>query len=155
MDRLLGVAPNRLLNVLLLLEAGLHIYGEIHNWKLFYSSVYMVLSGVVLLGAGVILHMACHKHHKAAHKKAEEIENITTSGAFSIIRHPMYLSIMMIVWGMYLAWNFKLILPLPMLITVLLYVLAKREERYLLEHIGEEYGKYMASVRWMFLPGVI
>ncbi len=67
----------------------------------------------------------------------------------------MYLSIMMIVWGMYLAWNFKLILPLPMLITVLLYVLAKREERYLLEHIGEEYGKYMASVRWMFLPGVI
>jgi len=67
----------------------------------------------------------------------------------------MYLSIMMIIWGMYIAWNFIVILPLPILITLLLYVLAKREERYLLEHLGDEYKRYMASVHWMFIPGVI
>ena len=155
MEKLLGVAPNLLLNALLALELGLHVYGEVYNWKSFYSSAYVVVLGVALLAAGAVVHMMCHKSHSHAHKKADEIESIITSGAFSKIRHPMYLSIMMIVWGIYIAWNFIVILPLPILITILLYVLAKREERYLLEHLGGEYKRYMASVHWMFIPGVI
>lgn len=155
MDRLLGVAPNFLLNALWALEFGLHIYGEIYDWEKFSSSYSIIVFGVVLLMSGAIVHMICHKSHTYAHKRADEIQSVITSGVFSKIRHPMYLSIMMILWGMYIAWNFIVILPLPILITLLLYVLAKREERYLLEHLGDEYKRYMSSVHWMFIPGVI
>lgn len=78
---------------------------------------------------------------------------VIREGVFGIVRHPMYLSEILLALGLLL---FSLSLAAAVIWAVaigFLQIIAKIEERQLLAHFGEEYRNYMDAVP-MWLPRV-
>ena len=154
MEGILKIKPNYLIGSILILEIVLQLCGENYNFKPLYSSIYLIIIGSIIAISGIMLHIFCHRYHIEGHKTSDSIDTIVTSGTFSKIRHPMYLSIIMISWGLYIAWNFIVTLPIPIFLALLVLFIAKKEEQYLLKKTGSKYKEYQNSVRWMFFPGI-
>ena len=110
--------------------------------------------GCLLLIIGFIIHGYTHKIHKQAHQQSEKIEKLVTEGIYSKIRHPLYLSLIMLYLGFAFSWGIVWIL-LPVVIFVTLTVLtAIKEEEALMEKFGKEYEKYIRHVPWRFIPKI-
>ena len=130
------------------------VAGEILGWLRVPLSPYSNAIGGVLFLAGSWLHLRCHRTHSQGHENSSEIEKIVTEGAYSRIRHPMYLGLIAMYLGGALAWGVVWIL-LPVFVVSLLTVLtAIVEERLLLERFPHEYAEYMKAVRWRLVPGL-
>lgn len=85
---------------------------------------------------------------------SESIGGLITSGPYSIVRHPCYLSYMLFWLGNCLLFAVPLIwISFIALVCVYGYS-ARNEERYILRsHLGYEYAKYKNTVG-MFLPKI-
>jgi protein-S-isoprenylcysteine O-methyltransferase Ste14 len=76
---------------------------------------------------------------------------ISTRGLYSIIRHPQYLALGLWGIGMSILWPRFLVLASLSVMFILYYLLAKDEERRMLNQFGEGYAEYMNRTG-MFLP---
>ena len=125
--------------------ASLH---QIISWLLLTASLYPVISAVILLrivgkpGTGIA---------PGADFAFEKTTHLVTSGVYNYIRHPMYASLLYLAWGIF----FKNISPVTfgivVIVSVLLYITAKTEEKEDLSHFGEGYRDYAARTK-MFVP---
>jgi protein-S-isoprenylcysteine O-methyltransferase Ste14 len=130
------------------------ILGEIFSWKRFPFSPYSNISGGIILVLAWFFHESCHKHHRQAHQRSEAIQEVVTQGIFSKIRHPMYLSLIAMEFGMAIAWGIVWML-IPVIISSILTILtALNEEQFLLEKFGKQYEEYMKKVPWRMIPKV-
>jgi protein-S-isoprenylcysteine O-methyltransferase Ste14 len=110
--------------------------------------------GIVLLVAGLIIHESSHRVHKQAHQQSEEIQKLATGGIYSKVRHPGYLGLILMYFGLAFSWGVVWIL-VPVVIFVILTILtAIREEKGMKEKFGTEYEEYMSRVPWRFIPKV-
>jgi protein-S-isoprenylcysteine O-methyltransferase Ste14 len=76
---------------------------------------------------------------------------VVTGGAFGLVRHPMYLSILMLWGGAALALlSWALAIGFAILIPAF-YARARAEERLLMRHFGAAYTAYVSRVP-MLLP---
>ena len=80
---------------------------------------------------------------------------LVTRGLYSLVRHPMYLASLLVIWlspGMSLN-----TLVLFVLMSLYFFVGSVHEERLLVAQFGEEYEAYRARVPriipWLKLPG--
>ena len=81
------------------------ILGEIFSWVRIPLSPYSdSVGGAILLG-GWIFHAYCHRVHKHAHERSQQIEGLVITGVFSKMRHPMYLSLILMYLGLAIAWG--------------------------------------------------
>lgn len=121
---------------------------QILSWILLFSSALLALAGFITM-----------KRHGSAVKGSgrqtqygfEQTTRLVNTGIFRHIRHPMYASLILFTWGVYLK-NPDILLTLVSLAsTVLLYITAKVDEKECLEVFGEEYRAYM-RVSKMFVP---
>ncbi|MCS3901935.1 methyltransferase family protein [Methanococcus voltae] len=149
------IKPDMLIKSILVIEILVSLIGELFNWATFYNSPYLIVFGIVIALLGYIMHVKCHKYHKKGHSKASEINKVVNTGIYGKVRHPMYTSILLIIWGIYLAWNFVYTSIVPVGATLLIFILAKKEEEYLSNNLGDEYLKYKKNVKWMFIPYLI
>jgi protein-S-isoprenylcysteine O-methyltransferase Ste14 len=62
--------------------------------------------------------VGAQKKHKQAHEGSQEIETIVTTGVFSKIRHPLYLSIIFMNMGIALAFGVMMTSVLALLTTI-------------------------------------
>lgn len=82
-------------------------------------------------------------------------EGLVTTGAYAVLRHPLYLAFL----AMLLATGL-LVTPIPRLAVALVIYLAgtelriAEEERELTERYGAEYEQYRRITRWRYLPGI-
>jgi protein-S-isoprenylcysteine O-methyltransferase Ste14 len=76
---------------------------------------------------------------------------VADKGLYSIIRHPQYLALGFWGIGMSILWSRFLVLASLSLMFILYYVLAKDEERRMLNQFGEGYRRYMERTG-MFMP---
>lgn len=78
--------------------------------------------------------------------------SLKTGGAYAVVRHPIYSSLLLVVLGWCLLTSPWVLIPLGLLAVVLD---AKRqvEERWLLATYPE-YATYRATVRWALVPFV-
>ncbi len=110
--------------------------------------------GVVLLVLGFIIHGYSHYIHEQAHQQSEKIEKLVTEGIYSKIRHPLYISLILMHFGLAFAWGIVWILVPVVIFSILTVLTAIREEDAMKEKFGEEYEEYMKRVLWRFIPKV-
>jgi protein-S-isoprenylcysteine O-methyltransferase Ste14 len=106
------------------------------------SNTYTILAGltIILAGYGVAhnANRAISENWSPTIDKTQE-QNLVTSGVYSTIRHPLYLSGLLILVGtnIYFACSWGWVGVLPALIVILIRV--QLEERYLVDRFGQEY----------------
>ena len=91
------------------------------------------------------------KHLRPAPSGMHEDHKLVTMGPFRLIRHPLYVSYILIVAGLSLILlSYWLLIP-ALCVIVGIYPTAKAEEKALTEQFGEEYVEYKQRVS-MFVP---
>lgn len=85
------------------------------------------------------------------------IENTTTlikTGLYGYIRHPLYLSLILLGFGIMLKDPGLIQCSLGVLNLIALYLTARIEEKEMTSKFGSEYAEYMKETR-MFLPFIL
>ena len=132
----------------------LGMLGEIFSWHRIPLSPYSnIFGGAILLGA-LILHMYCHRIHKQAHEHSQQINFLVQRGIFLKMRHPMYLSLILIYLGLALTWGVIWMLVPAVLFSVLTVFIAIKEEAFMVQKFGRQYEDYMQKVPWRFIPKI-
>lgn len=110
------------------------------------SWLLLTLSGVMAVHGFLLL--------KRVGRPDGPIENTTVlvqRGAYRLIRHPLYASLLLFAWGAYLKDVTILTSALAVTTSLALYLTARMEEGEMLRRFGESYAVYMRSTR-MFIP---
>lgn len=84
----------------------------------------------------------------------EKTTELVTAGIFRYIRHPMYSSLLLLAWGIWLKQPLAATLPVALLTSWLLWLTAKRDEQECLQYFGERYREYMTRTK-RFIPFIL
>lgn len=133
---------------------GTGICGLVFSWKAFPVFPLSRMLGGILILLAFGFHGWAHKTHKQAHKDTKEVETIVTTGAFSKIRHPLYLSIIPMNIGIALAFGVRVTFILALLTIIHWVLTALKEEAALMEKFPVEYARYKQQVRWRMIPWI-
>ncbi len=115
-----------------------------------------ILSWITLLGS-IILAVQGFWHLVRAGKPSGYFENTTElviSGPYRSIRHPLYGSLLLLAWGVFLKDITFVSTLLVCLATAMLIATAKVEEKANLKKFGDVYGEYSHRTK-MFLPRIL
>lgn len=77
----------------------------------------------------------------------EKTTELVTEGIYSYIRHPMYSSLLLLAWGIWLKQPLAATLPLALLASWLLWITSKRDEQECLVWFGDSYREYMTRTK--------
>jgi protein-S-isoprenylcysteine O-methyltransferase Ste14 len=116
---------------------------QIISWLLLIMSAYFGLAGFLLL--------------KRKGKSAGNFENTTIlvkSGVYSLIRHPLYLSLFLLGSGVMMKDPFIPALSLGAVNLIALYFTALTEEKEMVEKFGTAYKEYIKETK-MFIPFIL
>ena len=116
---------------------------QIMSWILLCSSLGLAIHGFYLL--------------RVIGKPRENFENTThlvVVGAYKLIRHPLYSSLLLLAWGTFLKDCSMSTILLIAITTIFLFATAKAEESENLKKFGPEYADYVNSTK-MFIPYVV
>jgi len=120
-------------------------------------SPWLQASGVVLLLASFFLFFRAFKDNTflspLVRLQAERKHRVVTTGAYAVVRHPMYLGACLMFVGAPLLLGSGIGLGLGALTMLLLALRIVGEER-LLEHELEGYADYKKAVRFRLIPGL-
>jgi protein-S-isoprenylcysteine O-methyltransferase Ste14 len=102
--------------------------------------------GCVLFAVAIAITIVAHGAQKQAHRKAQDITRLITTGIYSRCRHPIYLAfIVMNIATVFVFSNMWLmVVALPFM--VLWHFEARQEEKFLLDKFGDGYTVYMREV---------
>lgn len=116
---------------------------QVISWVLLAASAFLAVHGFILL--------------QRMGKPANSIETTTrlvTRGAYRLIRHPLYASLMLLGTGAFLKHMSGLTIALAIANILALLVTARIEEGEMLAKFGAEYAAYMKRTK-MFVPWVL
>ena len=133
---------------------GTGICGLVLSWKTFPVFPLSHMSGGILILLAYVFHQWAHKKHKQAHEESQAIETVVTTGVFSKIRHPLYLSIIFMNIGIALAFGVMMTFILALLTIIHWVLTALKEEAALIEKFPVEYARYKQQVRWRMIPWI-
>jgi protein-S-isoprenylcysteine O-methyltransferase Ste14 len=120
-------------------------------------AIHQLLSWILLLAS---LALAVHGFHllrsvgRAQRRVMEETLDIVEAGVYRYIRHPLYGSLVLFVWGAFLKGLDVASGVLALVATAAFWMTARYEERFNLQRFGARYAEYMRRTR-MFVPFVI
>jgi protein-S-isoprenylcysteine O-methyltransferase Ste14 len=72
------------------------------------------------------------------------------TGSFRIVRHPLYVSYLLIMLCLSLAFQIYWLMIPALLIGIGIYPMAKAEEKVLMEQFGDDYRQYSEKVGMLF-----
>lgn len=112
----------------------------------------------LLLGS-VLLFLSLGQYNKAEFSGFAQLKSngkpvhssLLTKGLNAWVRHPLYFSMLILIWSVFWYLPKEVHLALATITTVYLYVGACLEERKLLRYFGENYAKYQKKVP-MLIP---
>ncbi|UCF95044.1 MAG: isoprenylcysteine carboxylmethyltransferase family protein [Desulfobacterales bacterium] len=103
----------------------------------------MLFSGLLATSALLVL-----RKNKTPFDPAKPTIKIVRGGSFRFSRHPMYLSLLLLLSGVALSMgSIWLLSAVPILFVILEVFAVRPEEEYLIQKFGDEYLDYKASVR--------
>ena len=115
---------------------------QLASWVLLITSIYPVTAGFILL--------------KKSGKPEKDFENTTVlidSGIYAYIRHPLYLSLILLGTGIMLKDTAPAQVVLGFVNVAAIYFTAIIEEREMITRFGDSYRDYMKRTR-MFIPKI-
>ena len=121
---------------------------QVISWFLLIVSLFLVIHGVQLL------RMVGKPDDQRADPSLIGIEKTTTLvtvGAFKYIRHPLYSSLLFLVWGAFFKHTSWIGVCLAVLTTFFLTLTAKVEEAENIGFFGDVYRSYLTQTK-MFVP---
>ena len=116
---------------------------QIISWLLLIASVVMVSSGFYIL--------------RMFGKPKDVIDDTTvlvTWGIYKYIRHPLYSSLILLAWGVFLKDISLVSFALALVASGLPVAMAKVEEKDNIRKFGDDYSEYIKTTK-MFVPFVI
>jgi protein-S-isoprenylcysteine O-methyltransferase Ste14 len=126
------------------------------DWRITLSSLCLFVS-LYLVGHGLLCLLwyggRSQRRRDRANFAFENTDRLVESGLYRYIRHPMYGSLILLLWGFYLKapdWPGSL---LGLAGTLMLIQAARVEERENVRAFGRAYRDYIRRT-WMFLPFV-
>ncbi|NLN59523.1 MAG: isoprenylcysteine carboxylmethyltransferase family protein [Deltaproteobacteria bacterium] len=118
------------------------------SWPLLIGSLMLIIHSADLM---FILGLSEGPLPHSPNLAFENTTRLLKVGAFRFIRHPMYMSVILLAWGVAMKAPGIPSLALAFLVTLFLFITGKVEERENIERFGEEYRQYMNGTR-MFIP---
>ena len=125
-----------------------HGFRQIVSWILLTASACLITGGVITL---------YRTGKPGGHRPdgtligIEKTTKLVSTGIYRFIRHPIYGSAVVGVWGVVLKDISGTSMSLALISVILLTVTAKLEEAENVEFFGDEYRRYMKKTR-MFIP---
>ncbi|MCC7516448.1 MAG: isoprenylcysteine carboxylmethyltransferase family protein [Pseudomonadales bacterium] len=122
---------------------------QLLSWLLLFSS-----AGIAIYSTVLLRRYGAHDHQRQDPSLLhfERTAQLVTQGLYAHIRHPMYSSLLLLAWGLFLKqplwWPGAL---LAVGATVTLHATAVTEETENLAYFGDSYRQYMRNT-WRFLP---
>jgi protein-S-isoprenylcysteine O-methyltransferase Ste14 len=113
---------------------------QIISWILLFVSLVPIISGVYLL-----------RHVGKPTDALEATTQLVQSGIYSMIRHPLYSSLLFLAWGIIFKSPSLLDGCLAAVATAFIYVTARADEAKCMVKFGEEYSGYMKKTK-LFIP---
>lgn len=153
-NSLLDMNPRNRILIQEILLISIGIVGSKSNWYELPFLPYINYLGYALIFIAVVLHKNAHHSLDQAHQKSAEINNIVTYGIYSKIRHPIYLSFIIMDVGIGLAFG---ILPLLIVVIIFCYfhvLIALREEHFMIKKFPVQYTDYIKKVPYRIIPKV-
>jgi len=81
---------------------------------------------------------------------------IVDTGVFSVVRHPQYLSMLLVALGLILIVQHWLIFIFSVVSMILIYIGILKQDKILVRKFGDDYKRYMQKVpRTNFLLGIL
>ena len=124
---------------------------QILSWMLLFSSVYLVIAGVILL----------KRNGKPVRSRDddelfqfEKTSQLIDQGIFRFIRHPLYSSLLFLTWGIFLKNITFSMLLVTLSSCVFVYLTALFDEKECIKYFGNQYIEYMGRTK-MFIPFII
>ena len=121
---------------------------QVVSWILLFLSIYYLVAGTILM-------VKMGKPEKSGEREAlfrfEKTSELIESGIFKYIRHPLYGSLILLTWGVFLkniSWPLFLV---SLVSTIFLYITALLDEKECLQYFGNKYNEYMKRSK-MFVP---
>jgi protein-S-isoprenylcysteine O-methyltransferase Ste14 len=105
-------------------------------------SALSIALGLAALIAGSLLGYASHEAFKQAVSPRGEVKHVLKTGPYRLVRHPFYLSLILIALGFFLLLRSYALLAGLLAVAVTLMAEAREEERVLVELFREEYLSY-------------
>lgn len=85
-------------------------------------------------------------------RPSSEAQVLSTTGVYALVRHPIYLGWVLLVWSVPVMTGTRLVFAAVS--TLYLVIAIPLEERQMRRTIGKPYDDYALVVRWRLLPGL-
>jgi protein-S-isoprenylcysteine O-methyltransferase Ste14 len=154
LNRYLLAKPSNRLFIELPIIIIIGALGEVFSWQRIGFSPYSHIIGGIIVIPAFCFHEYCHRYHKQAHERSQQIQGIVTKGPFSKIRHPMYISLIMLYLGIAVAWGIVWMFIPVVVFAILTILTALKEEQYMLGKFGQQYQEYMKQAPWRMIPKI-
>lgn len=136
--------------------AGLVIFSVLdHRFGWSFVLAWLSVLGDVLVTAGLMIDLRVFRENSYGASTIEKMEGqkVISTGPYALVRHPMYVGVLVLVVGVPLAlgslWGLAfLLLNVPILVLRIL------DEEAMLRQELDGYAEYMRSVRYRLAPGV-
>ncbi len=123
------------------------------GWSTVPTAVIVVGNGLVLLGLAVAELVVIQNNYAAATITVEKDQPVVSTGLYGVVRHPMYVGVLILIVGMPLALGSYWAL-LTMIPGVLIFVARITDEEKALLVDLDGYDAYTAKVHYRLVPGV-
>jgi protein-S-isoprenylcysteine O-methyltransferase Ste14 len=121
-----------------------------------FNIYFRLIVGLLLIGIGYILFFLSHKYlgrnwSSLIDKKVSENKKLIKTGVYKYVRHPMYSSSLITLFGFGILSANWLIFSISFLILIFFYVYkVPREEKFLINNFGREYLNYKKETGGFF-----
>lgn len=133
------------------------IYFDLPYWFRRFHSLHQILSSIIMTFALVLAVVTIYQFLKRGKPKGN-FENTTIliqQGLYKWIRHPMYGSLLLFAFGLYLKRPFNTINIILIVISLLAGIItAMLEEKEMINKFGDEYREYMKKTK-RFIPFLV
>jgi len=123
-------------------------FRQVISWILLIVSLYFVTVSILLIHR---IGKPSPDVNEPQNVGFENTTTLVTVGAYKYIRHPMYASLLFLVWGVYFKDPVGVGLVIAAAVAAFLYATARVEERENTKRFGDEYVAYMKKTK-MFIP---